>query len=73
MVKACVLVKTVPNVTDKVLANIKKMSGVRKAYAAIGRWDIVVFVDASTEETRTIAVSINSIDGVRSTETLPQA
>ncbi len=73
MVKACVLVKTVPNVTDKILANIKKMNGVRKAYAAIGRWDIVVFIDASAEETRNIAVSINSIDGVRSTETLPQA
>ncbi len=73
MAKACVLIKTVPNVTDKILESIKKMGTVRKAFAAIGRWDIVVFIDASPEDIRKIALNINSIDGVRSTETLPQA
>jgi uncharacterized protein with GYD domain len=49
------------------------MTGVGKAYAAYGRWDIVAFIDAPTEEIGKISAKINLIDGVRSTETLPQA
>ena len=73
MAKACILIKTVPWVTDKILERIVKMSGVWKAYAAYGRWDIVAFIDAPTEQIGKISANINVIDGVRSTETLPQA
>jgi len=71
--KACILIKTVPTAADKILEGIVKMSGVAKAYAAYGRWDIVTFIDAPAEEIGRISANINSIEGVRSTETLPEA
>ena len=73
MAKACILIKTIPTATDKILGRITKMSGIRKAYAAYGRWDIVAFSDAPIEEIGRISGNINLIDGVRSSETLPQA
>jgi len=73
MPKACILIKTAPHATERILEKVTKMSGVRKAFVAYGRWDIVAFVDASTEETSKTSATINSIEGVRSTETLPQA
>jgi DNA-binding Lrp family transcriptional regulator len=71
--KACILIKTIPTATEKILERIAKMSGVGKAYVAYGRWDIVAFIDAPTEEIGKISAKINLIDGVRSTETLPEA
>jgi len=71
--KACVLIKTVPTATDKILERVAEISAVWKAYVAYGRWDIVAFVDASTEEISKISATINLMDGVRSTETLPEA
>lgn len=73
MAKACILIKTIPTATDKILGRMTKMSGIRKAYAAYGRWDIVAFIDAPAEEIGKISGNINLIDGVRSSETLPQA
>lgn len=73
MSKACILIKTTPTATDKILGRIANMNGVGKAYAAYGRWDIVAFIEASAEEIGKITANINSIDGVRSTETLPEA
>jgi len=70
---ACVLIKTTPTETQKILGKVAKMGTVWKAYVAYGRWDIVAFIDAPIEEISKISTSINSIDGVRSTETLPQA
>lgn len=71
--KACILIKTVPTAAEKILERIKKMSGVGKAYAAYGRWDIVAFINTPAEEIGKISANINLIDGVRSTETLPEA
>jgi len=73
MAKACALIKTTPTATDKILEKVAKMSAVWKAYIAYGRWDIVAFIDAPVEEISKISATINLIDGVRSTETLPQA
>ncbi len=73
MVKACVLIKTVPSASDKVLENLKKMKAVTKAYTAFGRWDLVVFIDASMDEIGKISGTINSFEGVRTSETLPEA
>ncbi len=73
MSKACILIKAVPTAIDKNLEKIKQMSAVRKAYAIYGRWDIVVFIDAPTEEMAKVSSAINSLDGVRSSETLPEA
>ncbi|RLI42697.1 Lrp/AsnC family transcriptional regulator, partial [Candidatus Bathyarchaeota archaeon] len=47
---------------------------VRKAYFTYGRFDIVAFVEAENyKDLRAITTKINSIDGVRSTETLAEA
>ena len=73
MAKACILVKTTPTATDRILEAIVKMVSVRKAYAAYGRWDIVAFIDAPVEEIGKISARINQMDNVRSTETLPEA
>jgi len=73
MPKACVLIKTVPTAVDRILDEIKKMKAVKKAYLIYGRWDIVAFIDAPTEEIGRLTATINSTEGVRSSETLPEA
>ena len=50
------------------------MDGVRKAYNTYGRFDIAIFVEVEDyEELREITTVINTVEGVRSTETLPEA
>jgi len=74
MLNACVLLKIVPTRATAILSTISVIEGVRKAYLAYGRFDIVVFVEAEDYKTlREITSLINAIDGVRSTETLPEA
>jgi hypothetical protein len=73
MPKACILIKTVPAASDRILENLKKTKGVTKAYIAFGRWDIVAYIDASVDEMGKISGTINSAEGVRSSETLPEA
>jgi uncharacterized protein with GYD domain len=73
MAKACVLIKTTPTASERVLENLKKMKAVTKAYIAYGRWDVVAFVNASMDEIGKISGTINSLDGVRTSETLPEA
>ncbi len=73
MVKACLLIKTVPTASERILENLKKMKVVTKAYVVYGRWDVVVFIDASIDEIAKISGTINSLEGVRSSETLPEA
>ncbi|MEM4246435.1 MAG: Lrp/AsnC ligand binding domain-containing protein [Candidatus Bathyarchaeia archaeon] len=71
MVNACILVKTVPTRIEKVLKDVKRLKGSIKAYVVFGRWDIASFFEvADYHEIRSITSTINSIDGVRSTETL---
>ena len=71
---ACILIKTVPLETASVLKKAKSLKGVRKAFVAYGRYDMVVFVNASGyPEVRKLTGEINSMQGVRSTETLVEA
>ncbi len=71
VLNACILVKTTPLEADDVLKKSRKMKGVRKVFLAYGRYDLVVFIEASAySEIRKLSESINEIDGVRSTETL---
>jgi DNA-binding Lrp family transcriptional regulator len=74
MPHACVLVKTTPVHTESVLQEVRKIKGVRKAFVAYGRFDLVVFARiAHYGETRGISAAVNKLEGVRSTETLPEA
>ncbi|MEM2739501.1 MAG: Lrp/AsnC ligand binding domain-containing protein [Candidatus Bathyarchaeia archaeon] len=74
MVKACILMKVVPVRLAKVLDALKDMRGVVKCYPVYGRFDVVCFIEAeSNEKVASISAEINRIDGVRSTETLIEA
>jgi uncharacterized protein with GYD domain len=68
------LVKTKPASSDEVLAQLRKLKGVRKAFVAYGRFDIVAFAEGPDYPAlRGLTARINSVDGVRSTETLAEA
>jgi DNA-binding Lrp family transcriptional regulator len=74
MLDACILLKVVPTKTDMILDTIRKVTGVRKAYSTYGRFDLAVFVEVEDyKKLREITTQINGIDGIRSTETLPEA
>ena len=63
-----------PTKATMILNVIRQISGVRKAYSTYGRFDIAVFVDVKDYlKLREITGKINGIEGVRSTETLPEA
>jgi len=70
---ACVLLKVVPTKADSILEAVKAIRGVRKAFLTYGRFDIAVFLEVEDyRELREITTRINEINGVRSTETLPE-
>ena len=74
MLNACILLKVVPIKAYAILSVVKKIEAVRKAYFTHGRFDIAVFVDvADYKNLREVTTKINCIEGVRSTETLPEA
>jgi uncharacterized protein with GYD domain len=71
---ACILIKTVPLQTDSVLKKTRSLEGIRKAIVVYGRYDLVAFVEApGYPQIRSLTSEINSVAGVRSTETLVQA
>lgn len=74
MLNACVLLKVVPTKADVILSSVKRIKGVRKAYFTYGRFDIAVFVEVEGyKDLREITSQINTLSGVRSTETLAEA
>ncbi len=74
MLSACILLKVSPTKADDILGAILQMKGVKKAYFAYGRFDIVIFLEAEDYKSlRRKTGEINSIEGVRSTETLAEA
>jgi uncharacterized protein with GYD domain len=74
LLNACILLKVVPTKASSILSQVKGISGVRKAHFTYGRFDIAVFVEvADYKKLRAVTTKINSIEGIRSTETLPEA
>lgn len=74
MLNACVLLKVAPPKANDILEAVLKVNGVKKAYFAYGRFDIVIFLEAEDYKLlRRKTGQINSIEGVRSTETLVEA
>jgi len=71
---ACVLVKVIPPWSEAVLKELKKIRGVKKAYFAYGRFDMVAFLEAKDYGELKAAVDrINVLPHLRSTETLVEA
>jgi len=74
MLNACILLKIVPTKANAILSAVRAIDGVRKAYPTYGRFDIAVFVEVEDyKQLRAVTTKINGIEGVRSTETLPEA
>jgi len=74
MLNACILLKIVPTKAHAILSAVRAIDGVRKAYPTYGRFDIAIFVETEDyKKLRAITTKINGIEGVRSTETLPEA
>jgi len=80
MVCACVLIRCeagkIPDVSSllAVAQKIKGFEGVKTAFPVLGRWDVVIELEASNIETLTATVlKINKLSGVRDTETLVEA
>lgn len=71
---ACILVKVIPPWSEAVLKALKGIEGVKKAYFAYGRFDMVSFVEAKDyREVKAVVDRINSLPYIRSTETLIEA
>ena len=74
MLNACILLKVVPAKSETILGAVQDMDEVRKAFFSYGRFDIVIFVEVDGyKKLREFTGRINSIEGVRSTETLVEA
>jgi len=68
------LIKAVPLKTDEILEAVKRIKEVKRAYVAYGRYDLVAFIEVQDySQIRTVTGGINSLEGVRSTETLIEA
>jgi nitrate reductase NapAB chaperone NapD len=74
MLKACLLVKTVPVKGNAIQEEVSKIRGVKKVFQTYGRADMVVFIEANDfDDVLDIIARIHLLDGVRSTETLLEA
>lgn len=74
MLNSCVLLKVVPTKATSIMNEIRKVENVRKTYFTYGRFDIVAFLEVEDYKIlRKTTGQINSIEGVRSTETLAEA
>lgn len=69
--QAIVYIRTDPGKALKLLEAVKKISGVKVAFATAGRFDIIARIEAKDLEALGNAVvsKIQSISGVRYTET----
>ncbi len=74
MLRVCALIKVIPPRTNAVIKIMREFKEIDKAYMAYGRFDIVAFWKSKDyREVREMSGKINSIEGVRSTETLVEA
>jgi len=80
VVSACVLIRCeAGKILDVasllgVAERIKGFKGVKTAFPVLGRWDVVVELEAPTIEALAATVlKINSLSGVRDTETIVEA
>lgn len=70
--KAFVEIKVDPGSIDMVLEAVKKIEGVKEAYAVTGHCDIIAVVDVGDLKTlgEVVTKRIHMVKGVKSTETL---
>jgi len=73
MISACILVRAERGKFEEVAEKLKQIREVRSSFTVLGRYDIVVDVQARDSKALAHAVlKANRIGGVVFTETLPQ-
>jgi len=71
MVQACILARVQRGKGTPVLDAFKKIPGVKSAFFVLGRYDVVAFAEAADAKAlRSLIGKANSVDGIKSTETL---
>jgi len=72
--RALILVKSSYGGALVIAEEARKIPGVSDVYPVFGRYDVVVFIEAEDyQKTKAVAVKVARLEGVRSTETLPEA
>ena len=70
MLNACILIRFVPAKGKDVLEAVKKFKEVKKAFIVLGRYDIAAFIEAPDyESVSNVSTKINSLQGIRRSET----
>jgi uncharacterized protein with GYD domain len=73
MVSACVLIRSERGKSGEVVAKVKQFPGVGSAFAALGRYDVVVDLEASDPAALADTVyRMGNLAGVVFTETLTE-
>lgn len=73
MVMELVLIRAPGRVQWDIVDRAKRLKGVVDAYPVFGRFDVAILVRGrDTKELESLAGKIGSIEGIRSTETLPE-
>jgi len=73
MTKALMLIKSSYGGALLISDEAKKIPGVKDAYPVFGRYDVVVFIEeADYQAAKAVAAKVAQLEGVRSTETLPE-
>jgi DNA-binding Lrp family transcriptional regulator len=71
MVIACILICCEAGKYKDIVSEIKKIKGVKKAFGAHGRWDVIAEVEApDLKALSEISLKLHGLEGVKATETL---
>ena len=71
MLSACVLIRTSYGRWDDVVESIRKLTGIKRVFSVLGRYDVVVDLEASDiAELSSIVLRMGKFAGVVFTETL---
>jgi len=74
LVSACILICCEAGKYASVAEKVKGIKGVKRAFPACSRWDVIAHVEAADLKALTnTALEINKLSGVRATETLVEA
>jgi uncharacterized protein with GYD domain len=73
MTSACMLIRTEAGKFEKVADNLDQILEVKRAFAVIGRFDVVVDLEAADPKSLAkLVMKVNRLAGVVYTETLPE-
>ena len=72
MASGVVLTKLVPGKEKQIITNLRAIKGITHISAVLGRWDLVIDVEAESVQELTMLVvhKIRAVSGISTTETL---